>query len=405
VWKGKTQDFTAVIKGTNEPDQRVEWIVSNNTSKDTRFEGNILHVAADETAEHFTVTATSKFDTSKTGSSNVNLVRPKVTGVTILEKDTAIYKGGSMEFHAIVEGPRGPDQDVQWSITGNSSKNTKFEANKLVVARDEKNKSWTVKATSYFDGENSATTVVKLAYQIATSSNMYGKINPKYHDRLDEYAPEGGTITIDVRPEKYYKLKSLQYENGSRSISIDLNSRTFTMPASDITVSAVFDELAVGDRGPGGGWVFYKNPRANASWKYLECAPTDVSPQIWSSSTVYVKTIDGLGSGKENASRFSSASGTFPAAAEAAWYKSNGLEDWYLPSHKEMEEMRLKLKSNKDFKASVQGTYYWSSSEELSLEKEKRCAYVVVLPELTGEKRDSLGNKKSANTIRPIRQF
>jgi hypothetical protein len=356
--------------------------------------------------EHFTVTATSKSDPSKSYSSTVNLTQPQVTSVIILEEDAAIYKGGSMEFHAAVGGPKSPDQNVEWSVTGNSSKDTKFEGNKLTIAPDEQNKSWTIKATSHFDGEHSAAATVKLAYKIAVSPSTKGKIDPKCHDRLDEYAPEGGKITIAVEPEHYYKLKSLQYNNGSNPVSIDPNSRTFTMPASDITISAIFEELAIGDRGPGGGWVFYENTKNNDSWKYLECAPTDASSAVvWSTTGAHVGTDDGFGSGPQNASKYRPSLRTFPAAAAAASYQSNGLGGWYLPSKQELEAIRTQLKKNKDFRTSVQSNFYWSSSEEMSFMKEKR-AYVIVLPEAAKGKNDGMGPKAtSMYAVRPVRMF
>jgi hypothetical protein len=399
IWKGRTQDFAAIIEGTNDPDQSVTWTVSGNSSEDTLFKDNILYAALDETAEHFTVTATSTFDPGKSGSSKVNLVRPKVTGVTILETDAAIHRGGSMEFHATVEGPKGPDQDVVWSIAGNSSDGTKFDGNKLTVAGDEANKSWTITAASYFDGEHFGTTEVKLAYKITTQFSEQGQFKAKYQDRLSEYVPADGEVTVEVNPAQYYKLKNLQYKAGSKTVSINQTSGTFTMPASDITISAEFAGLVVGDRGPGGGWIFYVNPKSG-SWKYLECAPTDSLSKVWSSSTTYVGVNDIFGSRDDNASKFSK--GTFPAAAEAASYTSNGLKDWYLPSHTELKEIKSKLQTNNDFKASVRNAYYWSSSEELAIGQEKgKRAYAINL----GASGDSPMAKTGSLSIRAVRQF
>jgi hypothetical protein len=404
IWKGRTQDFAVIVEGTNNPDPRVIWAVSDNTSQDTQFKDNILYVAVDETAEHFTVTATSVFDPSKSSSSNVNLVRPKVTGVTIFETDASIYQGGSMDFHATVEGPKGPDQDVVWSVTGNSSSATKFTDNTLTIAGNETSKSWTIKATSYFDGENSGTATVKLAYEITVQHSTYGRIDPKYQDRLNEYAPEGRTVTIEVNPEKYYKLKNLQYTVGSRIVPIDKTSRTFTMPASDITISAAFEELAVGDPGPGGGWIFYKNPNRSSPWQYLECAPTDISAKTWSTSTTPLLTLNELGRGKENMSKFNDAAGTFPAAAEAAAYKSNGVGGWYLPSKRELEEIRSKLQANTKFKASVQNKPYWSSTEE-SIFGSQRGKRAMTLNLGASSGGAVVVSKTVAHLVRAVRQF
>jgi len=72
VDKGKTQQFSATITGTNNPDPAVIWIVTNNTSgKTTIGEDGVLTVGDDESITPLIVTATSKTDTSKKGSATV----------------------------------------------------------------------------------------------------------------------------------------------------------------------------------------------------------------------------------------------------------------------------------------------------------------------------------------------
>jgi hypothetical protein len=411
MWKGRTQDFAAIVEGINDPDQSVTWSVSGNSSAETKFQDNILYTAADETAEHFKVTATSTVDTAKSGSSTVNIVRPIVTGVTILQQDAAIQKGGSLEFNAIVEGPRGPDQDVVWSVEGNSSADTKFEANKLTIAADETNISWTVKATSYFDGEHSGAVTVNLAHKIISFHNTKGMILATWQGLLSEFAPAGREITLTVKPAPQFKLTGLNYSYESQPRNnININTRTFIMPAFDVTISAEFGNFVIGDRGPGGGWIFYVEKDAaraiSQNWKYLECAPTDTgSAKVpWGpQSIVGVAVItETYGRGKEFTRTILSKSGSYPAAASAVAYRSNGLTDWYLPNEKEWGELIKVLKRDSEFFNSLKDDYYWSSSEEIVFKASERGKRAVAV----NPTKNSVNVKKATPLyVRPIRQF
>jgi len=74
VGKGRTQQFTATITGTNNPDPAVTWSVSNNTSGKTVIgEDGVLTVGDDESITPLIVTVTSKTDTSKNASATVTV--------------------------------------------------------------------------------------------------------------------------------------------------------------------------------------------------------------------------------------------------------------------------------------------------------------------------------------------
>jgi hypothetical protein len=410
MWKGRTQEFTALVEGKDNPDQRVIWSVSGNSSANTKFKDNILHVAADEAEEHFTITATSKYDSTKSGSSAINLVRPIVTGVTIVQEDAAIHKGGSMAFNAVVEGLRGPDQDVVWSVEGNSSPDTEFQDNRLTIGTNESNTSWTVKATSHYNGEHSGSVTVKLAYKIDNRANTYGKIVATFQGLPCKFAPAGREISLAIESAPRFKLTRLNYEYGSKSTAIDIDSKTFTMPAADVTVSAVFGDFVVGDRGPGGGWIFYVERNTSRitrqGWKYLECAPVDVAGKgaIWGPPTeVDVSNPNEYGQGKSNTAKIISKPGRYPAAASTVAYMANGLKDWYLPGKRELEELKRALRAD-EFKNSLQDQYYWTSLEEntSNAATKGQRAWAVQLKSGRGA---VLMNKDTVLSIRPMRQF
>ncbi|MEA4994133.1 MAG: Ig-like domain-containing protein [Oscillibacter sp.] len=74
VQKGATQEFTAVVEGTNHPAQTVTWKVIGNESSATDIDANgLLTVGADETAASLIVKGTSTVDTSVSGSATVTV--------------------------------------------------------------------------------------------------------------------------------------------------------------------------------------------------------------------------------------------------------------------------------------------------------------------------------------------
>ncbi len=159
----------------------------------------------------------------------------------------------------------------------------------------------------------------------------------------------------------------------------------------------------VGGKGPAGGIIFYDCDADNDStnngagpdglkssacgWRYIEAAASDLSTEYCFG---YDKTFDAngegtnhnvgtktaIGTGKKNtealvtkwgdkAYRWSGATATDKeayAAKACSDYSENGIDDWYLPSKDELEEMYTVL-----YKAGIGNMkadeYYWSSSE------------------------------------------
>ncbi len=73
VQKGMTQQFTAIVSGTNNPAQTVSWTVTGGKTGTDISNTGLLTVAADETAATLTVTAISAVDTTKSGSAAVTV--------------------------------------------------------------------------------------------------------------------------------------------------------------------------------------------------------------------------------------------------------------------------------------------------------------------------------------------
>jgi len=96
----------------------------------------------------------------------------------------------------------------------------------------------------------------------------------------------------------------------------------------------------VGDKGPGGGVVFFvssstfsASSACGSGCKYLEAAPTDLTVAPWAG-----------------------------AISAAEGYSNNGVTDWYLPSKDELNEVYAKRKTIGGLASPI----YWSSTEIIS---------------------------------------
>ena len=115
VLNGGTQAFTANVTVTGSAGTAVNWSVSGALSPDTNItEGGLLTVGAGETAQTLTVTATSVFDSTKTGNAAVTVVI-SVTGVTLDKSTLTLAVGKSKTLTATVAPPNATNKAVKWS--------------------------------------------------------------------------------------------------------------------------------------------------------------------------------------------------------------------------------------------------------------------------------------------------
>lgn len=177
---------------------------------------------------------------------------------------------------------------------------------------------------------------------------------------------------------------------------------------------------AVGDVGPGGGIVFYKEATKKPWGQYLEVAPqgwfgTSNDPNSHWCDVVDSKILDGpsdllnslgnqLGDGKKNTATMSSrcTSGAFIVNQ----YDGGGFSDWYLPSKMELNQLcRFARGQEPSFReCNSSGTliegfskYYWSSSE---------ISATMAWDQFFNIGNINVSNKShTGNSIRPIRSF
>ena len=91
VKKGDSRQFTANVEVSGNASQAVNWSVSGNSLTATSISpSGLLSVASGETSATLTVTATSVFDTSKSGSATVT-VESVTSAEEIFFSDLNIY--------------------------------------------------------------------------------------------------------------------------------------------------------------------------------------------------------------------------------------------------------------------------------------------------------------------------
>lgn len=152
----------------------------------------------------------------------------------------------------------------------------------------------------------------------------------------------------------------------------------------NLAQNAMTEDYQIGDKGPGGGWIFYVSEEGFPVYKgsgmvichYLECSPTELGSISWcpcpSKWKKYcdIATIDGIGAGKENTIKIISTShpGGSVNASNCAAYACNNYftgttkaGEWYLPSKMELDliyknliKYGWKINSN---------DWHWSSSQ------------------------------------------
>ena len=171
----------------------------------------------------------------------------------------------------------------------------------------------------------------------------------------------------------------------------------FAFSGCDIGGGGGATTYAIGDFGPSGvGIVFYIT---DGGLHGLEAAPEDQSAsQVWIEGGSTQNTLNGntsvaIGTGLANSNAITAQDGHIGSAAQVCRnYNGGGLDDWFLPSKEELDQLFLQ----RDTVGGFADGYYWSSSEGNSSE-----AWDQWWP--TGSQITS--NKNSGDRVRAVRAF
>ena len=113
---------------------------------------------------------------------------------------------------------------------------------------------------------------------------------------------------------------------------------------------------AIGDTGPGGGIIFHVSKEGfimtdtGETCHYLEASPEDLGKLAWASPGYESTTIAGLeedkiGPGRKNTALILAVDANAPAAKACNDYSHNGKSDWFLPSVRELFELKFNRES------------------------------------------------------------
>ena len=129
----------------------------------------------------------------------------------------------------------------------------------------------------------------------------------------------------------------------------------------------------IGDKGPGGGWIFFVDREDQyPGFTYLEAAPEDVGDHPWCDKTeVSIPETsgwrgDGVGCGKANTQSMLTVCASGAANVAAAYRGPRSKTDWFLPSRAELNLMYTNLRQAGlgGFSISSPSSgWYWSSSQ------------------------------------------
>jgi hypothetical protein len=127
-----------------------------------------------------------------------------------------------------------------------------------------------------------------------------------------------------------------------------------------------------GETGPAGGKIFYSSIDGSTTWHFLEAAPSDYnSSLVWSNNNLNIAGLNyQIGSGKENTNLIVTNQGTsgLYAAYAAEQYSTNGFNDWFLPSLKELEKLMLEAQSDVSYNI-IPEFEYWTSNQDLNYQQ------------------------------------
>ena len=167
VTAGQELKFTATVATTGITNKAVVWSVDSSAKADgvTINESGVLKVPSDVSVEEITVTATSVFKSSVSGTATVTVGSGAVSGITSVTVSPAtatIAKGGSLYLSASVIGTGDVETTVTWSVDATSSADgvTISNAGLLEIPANATVESITVTATSTEDDTKSDTATI-----------------------------------------------------------------------------------------------------------------------------------------------------------------------------------------------------------------------------------------------------
>lgn len=176
-----TKQLTAQVETIGDNvDTTVKWSLSGSKTQGTKVDETtgLLTIAPDETADSFTVTATSVSDNGGQGqvSGSATVTLQSITGVTVSPADASVEIGETLPFTAAVTAVNGAPETVHWTVTGGLD--SEIDQDGLLSVGPDEKEGTTLHVTAVSDYDNSKQDTVTVTV-VDANENRFMPENPE----------------------------------------------------------------------------------------------------------------------------------------------------------------------------------------------------------------------------------
>ena len=230
---GSTHKLHVIIEPQEATDKRIDWTSSDETIATVSDDGIVTAMAAGEA----TITVTSK-DGQHSASCSVTVYDP--TSITQHPQSTTVNEGETVTFSVEASGT---DLSYQWQQKSNGG-------DEWLNIKGETTNSYTFIASTQMDGNQYRCQITDLAGETANSEPAQLTVNALYTITVQvngngsasansTSAIAGSPITLTATPDDGYYFSHWNVTSGD----ITIKENQFVMPASDVTLMAIFDPI------------------------------------------------------------------------------------------------------------------------------------------------------------------
>ncbi|QJD84670.1 Ig-like domain-containing protein [Cohnella herbarum] len=159
VAQGNSLQLEATVDAVGDADETVKWTSSDPDQVAVDSTGNVT-VEAEATLKEYTITATSNFDSSKTGEAVITVTQaPEIRSVTVTPSTENVMQGTSKQLDVAVDAVGDADETVTWTSSDPEQVAVDNTGN-ITVAADATPKNYTITATSNFDNSKTGEAVI-----------------------------------------------------------------------------------------------------------------------------------------------------------------------------------------------------------------------------------------------------
>ncbi|OCA97438.1 Ig-like domain-containing protein [Clostridium beijerinckii] len=171
VVQGQTKQLESTVNAVDGAAETVTWSSSDASGKVTVDETGLVTVAADAAPGDYTITASSTFDTSKTGTATITVTPAgAINSVSVSPETASVVQGQTKQLESTVNAVDGAAETVTWSSSDASGKVTVDETGLVTVASDAAPGDYTITATSTFDTSKTGTATITVTPAAAINS-------------------------------------------------------------------------------------------------------------------------------------------------------------------------------------------------------------------------------------------